>query len=76
MEIKILGSGCTKCKLLEKNAREAVMNLKIDADIIKVEDFNEIMSFNILSTPALVINNEVVSTGKLLNVQEIEKMFK
>jgi len=75
MTIKILGSGCAKCKQLEKNTIEAVNNLNLKADIIKVEDFEEIMSYEIMSTPALVVDEKVLSTGKLLKPAEIEQLL-
>jgi len=76
MTIKILGSGCAKCKQLEKNTIEAVNNLNLKAEVIKVEDFEKIMSYEIMSTPALVVDEKVLSTGKLLNASEIEQLLK
>lgn len=75
MNIKILGSGCAKCKKLEANAQEAVQSLGIDAVIEKVQDVQGIMSYGVMSTPALVIDEEVKSSGKLLSVKEIEKFL-
>ncbi len=65
MTIKILGSGCSNCKRLEQLARSAVEELHIEAEIQKVEDIPSIMSYGILSTPALVIDDTVVSQGKV-----------
>ncbi|MCP4176813.1 MAG: thioredoxin family protein [bacterium] len=76
MNIKILGAGCSKCAKLESNAKEAVKNLNIgDAIIEKVEDLEEIMNYNVMLTPALVVNNEVISSGKLLKAREIESIL-
>ena len=65
MIIKILGGGCAKCKVLYNNANSAVRELGIEAEIIKVEDFTEITKYNVMSTPALVINEKVVGLGNL-----------
>ena len=75
MKIEILGTGCAKCKALEENAKKAVANMGIFAQIEKVEDMNKIMNYSIMSTPGLVINGIVKSVGKLLNSKEIEKLL-
>ncbi|RXJ80091.1 thioredoxin family protein [Arcobacter sp. F2176] len=75
MKIEILGTGCTKCKALEENAKKAVADAKIFAQVEKVEDIQKIMEYGVMSTPALVINGEVKSTGKLLNSEEIKVFF-
>ena len=75
MIIKILGTGCKKCKKMEENVRQAVKELNIDAQIEKVEDFKEIMKYKVISTPGLVIDEKVVSTGKLLKTKEIIKIL-
>lgn len=72
MIIKILGTGCPKCKKLEETARKAITELGIEAEIQKVTDLNEIMDYGVMMTPALVINEKVVSTGKLLSVADIK----
>lgn len=72
MNIKILGTGCKKCKKLEANAREAVEELGLDAVIEKIEDIQGIMSYKVMSTPALVVDEKVVSAGKLLSAKEIK----
>jgi small redox-active disulfide protein 2 len=72
MEIKILGTGCSKCKTLEELTRKVVKDNGIDATITKVEDIVEIMKFNIMITPALVVNEKVVSKGRLPSVDEIK----
>lgn len=76
MKIKVLGSGCAKCKKLEANAREAINQLGIEASIEKVEDIKEIMSYGVMSTPALVVDDEVKSTGKVLKAKEIAELLK
>ena len=65
LNIKVLGSGCTNCINLEKLCREVASENQIEAAIEKVTDFKEIMSYGIMSTPGLVLNGKVVSSGKL-----------
>ena len=72
MEIKVLGTGCTKCKKLEKMTREVVTELGLDANIEKEEDIYKIMQFGVLTTPALVINGEVVLKGKVPSMKELK----
>ena len=72
MEIKILGTGCSKCKNLEEITRKVVKDNGIDANITKVEDIVEIMKFNIMTTHALVVNDKVVSKGRVPSVDEIK----
>ena len=76
MLIKILGSGCKKCLALEENARVAVQNAAIDADIEKVTDVVDIASYGIMSTPGLVIDEKVVATGRVLSPSEIGTLLK
>jgi small redox-active disulfide protein 2 len=71
LNIKILGSGCPNCKKLEALARQAVDNLAVEADVVKVTDFKDIMAYNIMSTPGLVINEKVVSSGRIPTPAEI-----
>ncbi len=71
MKIEILGTGCAKCKALEENAKQAVAKSGKFAQIKKVEDITKIMEYGVMSTPGLVIDGKVVSTGKLLSVDEI-----
>jgi len=75
MKIKILGTGCVKCKALEENAKKAVAQTGIFAQVEKVEDLVEIMNYGVMSTPGLVIDGEVKSTGKLLSHEEIKAFF-
>ena len=72
MEIKILGTGCPKCKSLERLTREAVNETGIEADISKVEDIMDIMNYGVVSTPALVIDGKVVLYGRLPSSSEIK----
>jgi len=75
MEIKILGTGCPKCKSLEEITRKVVKDNGIDASIIKVEDIVEIMKFNIMTTPALVVDGKVVVKGRVPSADEIKKFL-
>lgn len=74
--MKILGTGCVKCKDLEKNARKAVEQLQIDMKIEHISDIAQIASYGIMSTPALFINGKVVSYGKVLSIDEIKAFLK
>jgi small redox-active disulfide protein 2 len=71
LTIKVLGSGCANCKKLEATTRQTVSTLGIEAEIIKVTEYPEIMKYNIMSTPGLVINGKVVSTGRIPGEAEI-----
>jgi small redox-active disulfide protein 2 len=75
MEIKVLGTGCAKCKSLENNTKEAVNQLAIEANIIKVEDIVEIMKTGVMTTPALVVDGNVVAKGKVPSVSEIKDLL-
>ena len=71
LQIKILGTGCPNCNKLEQETKKAVTNLAIEAEFEKVTDFKKIMNYDILSTPGLVINEKVVSSGKIPSQGEI-----
>ena len=71
LTIKILGSGCPNCKKLEAFTRQAVEQLAIQAQVIKVTDYADIMAYNIMSTPGLVINEQLVSYGRIPSEAEI-----
>ncbi|KFL33129.1 MULTISPECIES: thioredoxin family protein [unclassified Sulfurospirillum] len=71
MKIEILGTGCSKCQALTLHVKEAVAKKGMFAQVEKVEDIMKIMAYGITSTPALVIDGTVVSSGKLLSVDEI-----
>ncbi|ABW18670.1 thioredoxin family protein [Alkaliphilus oremlandii] len=75
MLIKILGSGCRSCTILKENTEEALKEVGMEAEIIKVEDFVDIMEYGVMSTPALVIDEKVVSYGKVLKPKEIVKIL-
>ena len=76
MVIQILGSGCTSCRKLEANAREAVKNLGIHAEIVKVQDMDAIMEMGVMITPGLAVDGEVKKTGKVLSIAEIEALLR
>jgi small redox-active disulfide protein 2 len=75
MEIKVLGTGCAKCKNLEKLTHEAVAKAGIEASISKVEDIMDIMAYGIMATPALVVDGKVVVKGRVPSVDEIIKFI-
>ncbi len=75
VKIQILGTGCPKCKKLTENAEKAASELDGDYEIIKVTDINEIMKFGVMMTPALAVEKEVKSVGKVLSVEEIKKII-
>lgn len=74
--IKILGPGCPKCKTTFQNAQEAVKQLGIDAEIIKIEDIEEMMKYNVLTTPVLLINEEIKIKGRIAQIDEIKELLK
>ena len=76
MTIQILGTGCPKCKALEANAKKAVEEHKIDAVIEKITDIDEIMEMGVMMTPALAVDGEVKSAGKVLNKDQIASFIK
>lgn len=71
MIIKILGTGCPKCKKLEENASQAVAQAGIEATVEKVTDLDKIMDYGVMLTPALVIDEKVMASGKVLAASEI-----
>lgn len=75
MEIKVLGSGCAKCKTLEKVTREAVAELSLDATVEKVEDIQKIIEYGVMITPALVIDGKVVLKGKVPKMKEMKEIL-
>lgn len=75
MDIKILGTGCPKCKALEKITHEVIEKNGFNATITKVEDIVDIMKYNIMSTPALVVNEKVEIKGRVPSVDEIKQIL-
>jgi len=75
MEIKILGTGCPNCKTLENRVRRVITKNNIDARITKVNDIIDIMSYNIMATPALVIDEKVIVKGRVPSENEILKLL-
>jgi len=71
-QIKILGMGCSKCKSTYNNVIEALNRLDMQADVIKIEDIEEIMKYNVLSTPVLMIDEEIKVKGRVPDVNEIK----
>ena len=71
LTIKVLGSGCENCKKVEAIAREAAETMGLQAEFVKVTDYNEIKKYNILSTPGLVVNEKLVCAGRIPNPAEV-----
>ena len=75
MVLKILGTGCPKCKKLEENARKAVAESGVEAEIIKVDQLEDIRSYGVMSTPALVVDEKVYAYGRIITVKEIKQIL-
>lgn len=75
LTIKVLGSGCANCKKLEAVARQVVEQMGIQAEVIKVTEYPDIMAYDIMSTPGLVVNEKVVSFGRIPSLAEISGWF-
>lgn len=73
LTVKILGSGCANCRKLEAVAREAATAAQLEAEFVKVTDMREIMTYDLLSTPGLVVNEKLVSSGRIPTVAEVQK---
>jgi len=71
LTIKVLGSGCANCKRVEQITRKVVEEMALEAEVIKVTDYNDIGAYNILSTPGLVINENVVCSGRIPTPAEV-----
>jgi len=74
--IKILGTGCSKCQALEKETINALAELNVVADVQKITKMDEIMQYDVMMAPALVINDQVKSAGKVLKPEEIKELIK
>ena len=73
LTVRILGSGCANCKKLEAVTREAAADASLEVEIVKVKDINAIMAYDMLSTPGLVINDKLVSSGRIPTRSEIQQ---
>ncbi|MCX7703741.1 MAG: thioredoxin family protein [Planctomycetota bacterium] len=75
MRIEVLGVGCAKCEKLEENAKQAVKEAGVDAEVVHIRDLNEIMKRGVLMTPALIIDGKVVAAGKVPTVEKIKEIL-
>lgn len=75
MKISVLGMGCPSCKKLEENVKKAVAELKLKAKVAKVTDIGKIMEYGVTSSPALVVDDKVVLTGRVPNVNELKEIL-
>jgi small redox-active disulfide protein 2 len=76
LTIKVLGPGCANCKKLEEVVRQAVSELKVDAEILKVDDMQQIIAYDVLKTPGLVVNEKLVSSGRIPTAGSVEEWIK
>lgn len=76
MNVKVLGGGCRKCETLLENTKEAIKNAGIEAEVEYITDFAVIGAYGIMSTPALIVDEKIVSMGKVLKSSDIEKLLK
>ncbi len=75
MKLEILGPGCKRCQLLAENARAAVAELGLDAEVVKVEDMQAIMAYGVMSTPALVVDGQVRLAGHIATPRQIRELL-
>ena len=75
MKIDVLGPGCPKCKKVFENAQKAVGEMNLSAEVVKVEDIQEIINAGVMMTPALAVDGEIKSVGKVLTSDEIKKIL-
>lgn len=76
MKIEILGTGCPKCKELEKNTKKALEELRKKEEVVKITEIDKIVEYGVMSTPAIAIDGKIKSYGKVASVEEIKKMLK
>ncbi len=74
-KIEILGTGCPKCRSLEKSAREAVAHLGIEAEVVKIDKMNDIIARGVMMIPAIAIDGQVKSSGRVLSSKEVEQLL-
>ena len=74
--IKVLGAGCKSCHELHENVKKAVANMNLDAKVEYITDMEKVMSYGVMSMPAIVVNEQVVSMGKVLNATQVEELLK
>jgi small redox-active disulfide protein 2 len=75
LEIKVLGTGCARCKQLEKTVRQAVDDMGLDATVEKVTELTDIMAYGIMQTPGLVIDGEIRLTGRVPKIEEMKSLL-
>lgn len=73
--IKVLGSGCSKCNELEKNTKEVLKDLNIDEEIAHIKDFKEIMKYGVMTTPALLVDEKILVSGRVPNIKELKELI-
>jgi len=73
MEIVILGTGCSRCKTLEQNARKAASELGLKAEFVKISDIDRIIDYGVMSTPAIAIDGKIMASGRMCDVDEIKE---
>jgi small redox-active disulfide protein 2 len=75
VKVQVLGTGCPKCKRLVDNVRQAIEEADLDVEVEKVEDIKQIIAFGVMLTPALAVDGEVKSSGKVLSADDIRKLL-
>ena len=76
MNVKVLGGGCSKCETLLANAKEAIEKAGVKAEVSYITDMEQVMSYGVMSMPAIVVNEQVVSMGKVLKAAQVEELLK
>jgi small redox-active disulfide protein 2 len=75
-QIKVLGTGCPKCKTTYNNVLEALKQLGLEANVVKIEDIEEMMKYNVLTTPVLMIDDQIKVKGRIAQIDEIKEFLK